>query len=357
MAFGRGRGGKLGEGVSLGIPRDENQLLTVLERLGIDVEDVSEGEVRVLCPFHGNSHSSAMSVSIPTGMYNCFNPMCSESGTLLDMVVSLKRCDYFTAVRFIDEANSGDSFQVSLISKKKDEDLLVIDPEDVARWHYDLVHTPEAVDYLHKRGITDESINKFNLGYSTIKNFLITPVYDAEGATCIGGIGRGLNVKDFKNIPGTKTSRSLFNIHNAKKHSTIIIVESNFDAIRVHQAGFPGVVATCGGIFSDAHLDQIAYYAERVIIMTDVDGKQFPKVCNKCTKEGRKYCVGHDPGRDLGAKIARRVLSVGVTPRWAYYGECGTIYPEGAKDAGDMTDQQIRDCINNSVSNFEYNTL
>lgn len=354
MALGRSRDFQLREGVSFGIPRDESQLLTVLETIGVDIESVTDDEVRVLCPFHGNSDTSAMSVSIPEGMFYCFNPMCDERGNLVDLVIGVKRCDFFTAVRLIDGAHKGGSFQVTL-KHKKERTSLVIPEEDVERLHASLLDNPEAVEYLHSRGINDDSIEHFRLGYSSGQGLLVTPVFNVDNV-CVGGIGRGVKEKVFKNIPGTKTSHSLFNIQNAKKHSTVIICESNFDAIRIHQAGFPGVVATCGGIFSDDHIEQISYHFDKVIIMTDVDGKKIESNCRKCARMGAKYCVGHDPGRDLGDKIAERCLRSGITPRWASYDGCGTIYPDEAKDAGDMTDEQIRNCIKNSVSNFEYNT-
>lgn len=320
----------------------------------MDIEAVTDDEVRVLCPFHGNSDTSAMSMSIPDGMFYCFNPMCDEHGSLMEFVMKVKRCNFFSAVRLIDSAHTGSSFQVD-IKKRKEKPQLTIPDEEVQRLHQNLLDSQEPIDYLHSRHITDDSIEYFRLGYSTGQNLLVTPVFNAEGE-CVGGIGRGVKEKVFKNIPGTKTSHSLFNIQNAKKHSTAIICESNFDAIRIHQAGYPGVVATCGGIFSDNHVEQISYYFERVIIMTDVDGKSIQQNCRKCAKSGNKYCVGHDPGRDLGDKIAERCLRVGVTPRWSSYDGYGTIYPDGVKDAGDMTDEQIRNCIENSVSNFEYNT-
>lgn len=355
MSFGRNRNDKLGEGLYLGVPRDEAQLLTVLDTIGIDIESINDDEVRVLCPFHGNSNTSAMSVSIPEGRFMCFNPMCDEAGGLIDLVIRIKHCSYFEAVRIIDGFHKGDSFKVSLLEKKKKE-TLSIPQEKVEQWHQSLLETPEALDYIHSRQITDESIDYFKLGYSPQANLLVTPVFDIDG-NCVGGVGRGVREKVFKNIPGTQTSHSLFNIHNAKKHSTAIICESNFDAVRIHQAGFPGVVATLGGNFSDDHIQQIAFTFERVIIMTDVDGIQVSKECRKCRNAGNKYCVGHDPGRELGKKIADKCIRAGVTPKWAFSPDCGTIYPNGAKDAGDMTDKQIQNCINNSISNFEYNTL
>ena len=354
MAFGGDRGHELRESVSLGIPRNEEQLLTILEMIGVEIESYDEEIVRVLCPFHGNHNTSAMAVSNPEGLFFCHNPMCGESGNLLDLVRGVKRCDFFTAVRLIDNANSGGSLSVTLKSKSE-KPSLVVPEEMVERWHNDLLHDSTAMDYLHGRGFSDETIKEFQLGYSRPQGMLITPLRDAEGS-CVGGIGRSVVGKVFKNIPGTKTSKTLFNINNAKRYHTAIIVESNFDALRVHQAGFPNVVATCGGNFSEEHVQQVAYYFERVIIMTDDDGFSIPPHCKSCKDKGLKYCVGHNAGREFGATIADKCLRAGVTPRWASYDGCGIIYPDKVKDAGDMTDEQITQTIKNNVSNFEYNT-
>lgn len=355
MSLGRAGNLELGKSVHLGVPRNEEQLLTVLDSIGIKIESIHDDEIRVLCPFHGNSDTSAMSVSVPDGKFMCFNPMCDESGGLLDMVISLKRCNYFDAIRLIDNAHSGDSFKVSLRDKSKKEPLIIPD-EKVSEWHSALLNSKEPIEYLHGRGIYDEAIEHFKIGYSPKAHLLVTPVFNESGQ-CVGGVGRGVEEKIFKNIPGTQTSKSLFNIHNAKKHSTVIVCESNFDAVRIHQAGFPGVVATLGGNFSDHHLQQMAYYFEKVIIFTDVDGRKIVANCRKCAKAGNRYCVGHDAGRDLGMKIATECGRAGLAVRWAHSGKYGILDPyEGLKDAGDMTDKQIQNCIENSVTHFEYMT-
>lgn len=296
-----------------------------------------------------------MAVSVPEGLFMCFNPSCDRSGNLVEMVMWLKKCNYLEAARFINDADSGDSLKVTLREKKRKESISV-PPEKVEEWHSALLDNDEALSYLAGRGIEREAIEHFKLGYSKPNNMIVTPMFDEHGE-CIGGVGRGIDKKVFKNIPGTKTAQSLFNIHNAKKHSTVIICESNFDAVRIHQAGYPGVVATLGGNFSEDHLQQMAYYFEKVIIMTDVDGKKVEANCHKCERAGNKYCIGHDPGRELGAKIAEKCSRAGLTVKWAFSGEYGTIYPQGTKDAGDMTDKQIRNCIENCVTTFEYYTL
>lgn len=84
----------------------------------------------------------------------------------------------------------------------------------------------------------------FDLGYSKNMDMVTVPVHSPDG-TPIGLVGRSIKGKSFKNSTNLPKSKTLFNIHRAKKIGDhVIVVESSFDAIRVHQAGFPNVVAT-----------------------------------------------------------------------------------------------------------------
>jgi DNA primase len=106
-------------------------------------------------------------------------------------------------------------------------------------------------------------------------------------------------------------------------------VESSFDAIRVHQAGFPNVVATLGGFLSTEQQNLLNRHFNKITIMTDAD----------------------QAGRELGKSIVNKLKFKDLL--WASY-EYGKIYPHDAKDAGDMTDEEIKTCIKNSVSDIEY---
>jgi DNA primase len=122
----------------------------------------------------------------------------------------------------------------------------------------------------------------------------------------------------------------MFNIHRAKRIGDhVIVVESSFDAIRVHQAGFPNVVATLGGHVSQDNIKLLNRYFNKIIIMTDADRA----------------------GRELGYVLSNKLRNKDLL--WASY-EYGKIYPHEAKDAGDMTDEEIKACIKNAVSDIEY---
>ena len=284
------------------------------------------------CPFHSNRHSSSFSVSKEFGAWLCFNPACGESGTLIDLVKRITNRNDYEALRFISvkEAEVLSNFDDLLEDTLEEKpDFIEFDSTTIEKLTSEMKQYEDGRVYMHGRGFTDETLEYFNVGYSSNRNMVTVPVHSPDGI-CVGVVGRSIKEKEFKNSPGLPRNSTLFNIHRAKRiGATCIIVESSFDAMRVHQAGFPNVVATLGGHISSNNLSLLNRYFNRIIIMTDND----------------------QAGRALGNNIFNKLRNKDVL--WASY-EYGKIYPHDAKDAGDMTDQEIKTCINNSVSHIEY---
>jgi len=236
----------------------------------------------------------------------------------------------YEAMRFISskEAEALENFDELLSEVMQEKPVF----EEFSQETLDRLHagmSKEATDYLASRGINQESINHFGLGYSASMNMVITPVHSPDG-TPIGLVGRSIEGKSFKNSTNLPKSKTLFNIHRAKKIGDhVIVVESNFDAIRVHQAGFPNVVATLGGFLSTEQQSLLNRHFNKITVMTDADLA----------------------GRELGQSIVNKLKFKDLL--WASY-EYGKIYPHDAKDAGDMTDEEIKACIKNAVSDIEY---
>ena len=201
--------------------------------------------------------------------------------------------------------------------------------ETLDRLHSDLGSSSIARNYLESRGINIDSMKHFNLGYSSSMNMVVTPVHSPD-AIPIGIVGRSIEGKTFKNSTNLPKSKTLFNIHRAKKiGQQVIVCESNFDAIRIHQAGFPNVVATLGGFLSNEQQSLLNRYFNKIIIMTDAD----------------------EAGRELGRSISSKLRNKDIS--WASFGY-KEIYPNKAKDAGDLTEEEIKACVKNSVSDIEY---
>lgn len=329
------------------------QVKAVLTGIGIRIETETYTDFLGYCPFHGNSDTPSFSVGLESGLYLCFNPACGEKGNLINLVKYVTKRNDFEAMRFIHKkAGETQEDTVNRMIKVMDE------PADFTPWHPDVLaklqramtSNSPGMAYMKTRGFTEETVNHFEVGYSENQGMVAVPVH-SPGGIPVGIVGRSITEKTFKNSGGLPRNKTLFNIHRAKRQGDIVIVtESSFDAMRVHQAGYPNVVGTLGGHMSPQNYALLDRYFNMVIIMTDNDDhtKHIYKNCRKCHPN---ICMGHNPGRDLGKNIAATLRNKNVM--WASY-DFKEVYPHGAKDAGDMTDDEIRQCIDNSVSTLEY---
>lgn len=309
-----------------------DHIKSVIKEIGLSIVGETGHDYLCYCPFHSNRHTSSFSVSKEKGAFICFNPSCGETGTLIDLVKRVGQKNDFEALRFVasKEFDSLENFDELLSSTIEEKPVFEEFPQETLdRLHADLHGNKNSRDYLESRGINSESANHFGLGYSNSMGMVITPVHAPDGMP-IGLVGRSIEGKSFKNSTNLPKSKTLFNIHRAKRiGSHVIIVESNFDAIRIHQAGFPNVVATLGGFLSTDQQNLLNRYFNKITIMTDAD----------------------TAGRELGFSIANKLRNKDIL--WASY-EYGKIYPHDAKDAGDMSDEEIKTCIKNAVSDIEY---
>lgn len=310
-----------------------SHMRAIVRQLGLQVVGETSHDFLCLCPFHGNRHTPSFSVSHQKGLYLCFNPSCNASGTIVELVKEMTKRNEYEALRFIMAA------QKESIGNFEDElnELLDEKPEfdEFSQDTLDRLHeqiNERSREYLNGRGINDESIDHFKLGYSASQDMVIVPVHSPDGIP-VGLVGRSIEGKSFKNSTGLPRNKTMFNIHRARRESgTVVVVESSFDAIRVHQSGFPNVIATLGGSMSKINLQNLNRNFSKVIVMTDADSA----------------------GRELGKTIANSLKSREVL--WAHY-DNDTLYPHDAKDVGDMTEKEIRICIQNSLADFEYRML
>jgi DNA primase len=305
---------------------------SVLKSVGLEIVGETSNDFLCYCPFHSNRHTSSFSVSREKGAFICFNPSCGESGTLLELVKRVMHKNDFEAMRFIStkETEALENFDELLAETMEDKPVFQeFSGETLLKLHSELVSSEAGVEYFRSRGINQQSIKDFDLGYSKNMGMVTVPVHSPDGMP-IGIVGRSIEGKSFKNSTNLPKSKTLFNIHRAKKIGDhVIVVESSFDAIRVHQSGFPNVVATLGGFLSKEQQSLLNRHFNRITIMTDADLA----------------------GRELGFSIANKLRMKDLL--WSSY-QYGKIYPHDAKDAGDMTDEEIKACIKNSVSDIEY---
>jgi len=307
-------------------------LRSILRSCNIEIISQTGTDFLCLCPFHHNTDSPAFAVSYSKGLYICYNQNCDSSGTVLDLVKNLTNRNDFEALRFISQnkQTEAESFEEGLKDLLGEKPNFVEFSEDTLKNLYNgLAKTESARDYLKSRKIDLSAMAYFSMGYSENMGMVTVPLHSPDGIP-VGIIGRSITDKKFKNSVNLPRNKTMFNLHRAKREGgTIIVVESSFDVIRLWQAGYPNAVATLGGSISDINIQNLNKYSSTIILMTDNDSA----------------------GRALGNTIANRLKNKNVL--WAKY-DHNNIYPNSAKDVGDMTDEEIKQCIKNAIPHFEY---
>ena len=244
------------------------QVKRVLTGAGIDIEAEYGTDYIIFCPYHNNNRTPAGEVSKDHGMFFCFG--CQTTKTLIEFVMHTSNRTYFEAVRYIKSKeqnnNIEESINKALINKPE---FVQYDELLIKRLNNQALESPRAIRYFEGRKITNESISKFNLGYSEKQDSVTIPIHSPDGM-CIGFVARTVEGKEFKNTPGLPKGKVLFNLHRVKTSNIVYVVESSFDAIRLDQVGFPAV-ATLGANVSAAQIRLLEKYFNSIVLIADND--------------------------------------------------------------------------------------
>ena len=291
-----------------------------------DIVDIISENVRLkksgknymgLCPFHSDK-SPSFSVSSEKQIYKCFS--CGEAGNVLTFVMKYKKFTFLEAAKYLaDKANITlqiEGQENNKLSRKKE--LLYKINVDAARYYFaNLQNNKIAKEYFLKRGIKEETIKRFGLGYShdnwhgvinglrakgykddllfeaglisknektgntydRFRNRVMFPVFDVKGKV-IGFGGRVLDDSKPKylNSPetmifqkGTNLYGLNFAIKNKLQEDYIIIVEGYMDLIALHQYGIVNTVASLGTALTVNQARLLKRYVNKVIISYDAD--------------------------------------------------------------------------------------
>ena len=300
----------------------------------IDIVDlVSESGVQLrrsgrnhtgFCPFHSNTRTPAFVVWQETGTWKCFGE-CNDGGDIFKFVMKKEGWDFKETLRYLAEKAGVEMQQYTPQQKEQAEanDNLRTLLEEIALFYHQQLKTPagkNALDYLHeKRGLTDETIEAFMLGYSpnswdmVTKHFierghteqdlmdagmlsendsgrrydrfrdrLMIPIRDARGR--MAGFGARTmdpeGIPKYLNSPQTEIfdkSNLLYGLDRAKKAirtlDQAVIVEGYLDVITPHQAGFENIVAPMGTALGEGQLRLIKRYTpgNHIVLALDPD--------------------------------------------------------------------------------------
>ena len=266
-----------------------------------------------LCPFHGEK-SPSFTVNDQKGLYYCFG--CGAKGDVFDFTQQSLGLDFKESVTFLAEKFGVplEKFAAPASGQNKKVKHLQSLLENAAQWyHGNLV--PEARAYCANRGLSPETIEKFQIGFAgprtpelwqfletkgfskkdcvdagllgedgsrTFERFrqrLLFPIRTKRGAV-VGFGGRTLvgDPAKYLNSPETVLFHKgtlLFgygeSVHVAKASGKLIVVEGYMDVIALHQAGVPYAVAPLGTGFSEQQLQDAWQLAPTPLICFDGD--------------------------------------------------------------------------------------
>ena len=276
------------------------------------------------CPFH-NEKTPSFSVSASKGIYKCFG--CGKSGTAVGFVMEHENMSFTEALKYLAkkyhiEVVEKEETAEEIAQRQKHESLMLVS-EFAGKFFQESLNTVEgqsiAWQYFKSRGLEDETIRKFGLGWAPLsrkalseaaraagykEEFLVDagvsikyddgrlvdrfydrvmfPVHSVSGRIIAFG-GRTLktdkSVAKYVNSPESEIyvkSRSLYGIYFAKneisRQDKCILVEGYLDVLSMHQLGITNVVASSGTSLTVEQIRLIRKFTNNITIIYDGDG-------------------------------------------------------------------------------------
>lgn len=276
-----------------------------------------------LCPFH-NEKTPSFVVSPIKGIYKCFG--CGKSGNAVNFIMAHENLSYPDALRWLArkyniEIKEENLSKEALEVQSERETLFAVNTFAQKRFSDNLFETDEGksvgLSYFRSRGLSDDIIQKFNLGYSLeewdsftkaavgegfgleylektglttttngrhydkFRGRVVFPIHNISGRV-IGFGGRTLSndkkMAKYLNSPESEIyhkSNSLYGIYLAKHSITdkdnCYLVEGYFDVISMFNAGIQNVVASSGTSLTVEQVRMIRRYTKNVTILYDGD--------------------------------------------------------------------------------------
>ena len=276
------------------------------------------------CPFH-NEKTPSFHVEPSRGIYKCFG--CGKSGTAVGFVMEYEKLSYTEALKYLArkyhiEVKEKEESAEDIAARQRNESLLAVS-EFAFNFYKDQLATDEgrsvAVQYFHSRGLEDDTIAKYGLGWAPKSKNALTeaakkegykdeylletglcaqwdtdgslhdrfydrvmfPIHSVSGRVIAFG-GRTLftdkSVAKYVNSKESEIyvkSRSLYGIYFAKgaisRADKCYLVEGYLDVLSMHQLGIVNVVASSGTSLTVEQIRLIKRFTENVTIMYDGD--------------------------------------------------------------------------------------
>ena len=292
-----------------------------------DIVDVVSQYVRLtrrgstyfgLCPFH-NEKTPSFSVTPGKQMYYCFG--CGAGGNVYNFIMEYENYTFGEALKHLADRAGVElpKIEYSREVREKAEqraELLEINKQAAQYYYYQLRTEGGKIgyQYLSGRGLSEETMRKFGLGYSDkfggglykflkskgysderlresglfnvderhgmydkFWNRVIFPILDVNNRGIgFGGRVMGDGKPKYLNSPETKIfdkSRNLYglNIARTTRKKYLILCEGYMDVISMHQAGFTNAVASLGTALTSGHASLLKRYTQEVLLLYDSD--------------------------------------------------------------------------------------
>ncbi|MBN1779143.1 MAG: DNA primase, partial [Candidatus Buchananbacteria bacterium] len=293
----------------------------------VDVVDLISEYIRLkqsgtnwkgLCPFH-NEKSPSFMVSRDKQIWHCFG--CSEGGDIFTFIQKIEGVEFAESLKILAQRAGVKLQNQNPESISQKNSLVDICSLAASFWHKILLDSPKAQiarDYLNKRGVTNETIVDFKLGYApdswdVTSNFLdskgfkandiflagltvkkdrgagfydrfrdriMFPIADLHGRV-VGFSGRTLKSDEsakYINTPQTdiyNKSLVIYNLNAAKgeikSKNLAIMVEGQMDVVSTWQAGTKNVVASSGTAMTLEQVQILKRYTNNLAIAFDAD--------------------------------------------------------------------------------------
>ena len=285
-----------------------------LKRLG------ATANYKGLCPFH-QEKTPSFNVNQTRQFYHCFG--CNVGGDVIKFVQEIEGLSFWESAKMLAERYGVPLPKRSDFSdsESKQRGALMDMHTIAARLFQDNLRGPQGAEaraYLAKRGVSQEVIDTFELGYAepagqaltrkfsersfspeqmeasglvrkrnegagyydNFRGRLMFPIHNESGKVIAFG-GRAMNDEDqpkYLNSPETpiyKKTSVLYNLHRAReavrRSGRVVLVEGYMDVIGVYAAGVKEVVASCGTALTNGQVRTIHRHADTVVVNFDPD--------------------------------------------------------------------------------------
>ena len=271
-----------------------------------------------LCPFH-NEKTPSFSVTPGKQMYYCFG--CGAGGNVFNFIMEYENYTFGEALKHLADRAGVELPKIEYSKEVREKaqeraELLEINKQAAQYFYYQLrtEKGAQGYQYFAGRGLSEETMRKFGLGYSDkfggglyqflkskgysddrlrdsglfnvderhgmydkFWNRVIFPIMDVNNRVIgFGGRVMGDGKPKYLNSPETKIfdkSRNLYGLNVARttRRKYLILCEGYMDVISMHQAGFTNAVASLGTALTSGHASLLKRYTQEVLLLYDSD--------------------------------------------------------------------------------------